>query len=80
MSGASGTEPRVCRPLGAPGEVGRLEMMAHASLGLTAGMRCSAQPRKKVNSEGDGEEEEAIITRNTRKSSLTAPLASIARS
>ena len=55
MSGASGTEPRVCRPLGAPGEVGRLEMMAHASLGLTAGMRCSAQPRKKVNSEGDGE-------------------------
>ena len=43
---ASGKEPRVWRPPGAPGEVGRPRMMAHKPLGLTARMRYRAPPQQ----------------------------------
>ena len=44
---ASGREPRLCRPPGAPGEVGHPRMMARRPSRQTARMRCMMGATKK---------------------------------
>ena len=56
----------------APEDWLHLKARAHTPLRLAARMRCRAPLRKKARSEGEGEDEEAHITRNPRKRSLIA--------
>ena len=77
---ASGREPRVWRPPGAPGEVGRPRMMAHTPpLEANRTDALKGVTKKEGTSGGEGEDEEASVTGKSRKRSLTAPPSSIAR-
>ena len=78
MGCASGREPSVCRSPGKSREVDCSRAMAHTPLKPTARVRFRAQPRRRVRSRGEDEDDEAGAARNSQERSLAAPPASIA--